>query len=164
MINILVTGSRGQVGSELQALSKNYEYNFFFTDRNSLDIANKEAVEQFVKNNNIDIIINTAAYTAVDKAEGDEKSADKVNHLAVKYLAEVAKANGIKLIHISTDYVFNGKSYRPYVEDDATMPNGVYGMTKLLGEKAMQKINPANSIIITHLCHQFPNQPHLRYF
>ena len=148
MRKVLVTGCNGQVGSELQDLSGGYEYNFYFTDRDSLDITNKEAIEQFVKNNDIDTIINAAAYTAVDKAEEDEKSADRVNHLAVKYLAEVAKANGIKLIHISTDYVFNGKNYRPYVEDDATMPNGVYGMTKLLGEKAMQKVNPANSIII----------------
>jgi len=148
MPNILVTGSNGQVGSELQALSSAYEYTFYFTDRDSLDITDKEAIEAFVKNNAIDTIINAAAYTAVDKAEEDQKNADKVNHLATQYLAELAKKNDIKLIHISTDYVFDGKNYRPYVEDDMTNPNGVYGSTKLAGEKAMQEINPKNSIII----------------
>ena len=148
MPNILVTGSNGQVGSELQKLSSAYEYTFYFTERDSLDITDKEAIEAFVKNNAIDTIINAAAYTAVDKAEEDKENADRVNHLATKYLSEVAKENSIKLIHISTDYVFDGKNYRPYVEDDTTNPNGVYGATKLAGEKAMQEINPKNSIII----------------
>jgi len=148
MINILVTGSKGQVGSELQALSKNYEYNFFFTDRTSLDITNKESIEDFTQLNAIDVIINTAAYTAVDKAEEDEVNADKVNHLATKYLAEIAKEQNIKLIHISTDYVFNGENFKPYTEDDITSPNGVYGVTKLAGERIMQEINPKYSIII----------------
>ena len=148
MPNILVTGSNGQVGSELQSLSPAYEYNFYFTDRESLDITDKDAVSAFVKNNAINTIINAAAYTAVDKAEEDKENADKVNHLATKYLAEVAKEHSIKLIHISTDYVFDGKNYKPYVEDDTTNPNGIYGATKLAGEKVMQEINPKNSIII----------------
>jgi len=148
MTNILVTGSNGQVGSELQALSPAYEYNFYFTDRDSLDITDKSAVEEFVKNNEITTIINAAAYTAVDKAEDDKESADRVNHLATKYLAEIAKEQGCKLIHISTDYVFDGKNYKPYNEDDVTSPNGVYGATKLAGEKAMQNVNPKDSIII----------------
>ena len=148
MTNILVTGSNGQVGRELQALSSVYEYNFYFTDRDSLDITDKYVVETFVKNNAIDIIINAAAYTAVDKAEEDKENADKVNHLATKYLAEIAKEQECKLIHISTDYVFDGKNYKPYNEDDITNPNSVYGATKLAGEKAMQKVNPKNSIII----------------
>jgi len=148
MTNILVTGSNGQVGSELQALSKNYEYNFFFTDRTSLDITNKESIKNFTQENSIDIIINAAAYTAVDKAEDDKENADRVNHLATQYLAEVAKEQNIKLIHISTDYVFNGENFKPYTEDDITNPNGVYGATKLKGEKAMQAINPKDSIII----------------
>jgi len=148
MTNILVTGSNGQVGSELQAISPAYEYNFYFTDRDSLDITDKSAVEEFVKNNEITTIINAAAYTAVDKAEEDKENADRVNHIATKYLTEVAKEQGCKLIHISTDYVFDGKNYKPYNEDDATSPNGVYGATKLAGEKAMQAINPKNSIII----------------
>jgi len=148
MLNILVTGSKGQVGSELQELSVAYAYNFYFTHRDSLDITDKESIAAFVKNNTVDVIINAAAYTAVDKAEEDQANADKINHFATKYLAEIAKEQNIKLIHISTDYVFDGKNYKPYSEDDATSPNGVYGETKLAGEKAMQEINPKNSIII----------------
>ena len=148
MINVLVTGSNGQVGSELLAVSKEYNYNFFFTDRNSLDITDRSAIENFTKENSINIIINAAAYTAVDKAEEDRKNADKVNHLATKYLAQIAKDKDIKLVHISTDYVFDGKNFKPYTEDDTTNPNSVYGATKLLGEKALQEINPSNSIII----------------
>ena len=148
MTNILVTGSKGQVGSELQALAHDYEYDFYFTDRDSLDITKKEQIEAFVNKNKIDIIINAAAYTAVDKAEEDEVNADRVNHLATQYLAEIAKEKNIKLIHISTDYVFDGKNYKPYNEEDQTNPNGVYGATKLAGEQAMQEINPQNSIII----------------
>ena len=148
MTNILVTGSKGQVGSELQALSANYDYTFFFTDRDSLDITNKTAIEEFVKTNAITTIINAAAYTAVDKAEEDKANADKVNHLATQYLSEIAKEQNIKLIHISTDYVFNGENFKPYTEEDTTNPNGIYGATKLEGEKAMQSINPKDSIII----------------
>ena len=148
MPNILVTGSKGQVGSELQELAGSYEYNFFFTDRDSLDITDKESIVAFVKNSAIDTIINAAAYTAVDKAEDDAVNADKVNHLATQYLAEIAKEYNIKFIHISTDYVFDGKNYKPYNENDMTNPNGVYGATKLAGEKAMQAINQKNSIII----------------
>jgi dTDP-4-dehydrorhamnose reductase len=148
MTNILITGSKGQVGSELRELAGAYEYSFYFTDRDSLDITDRSQIEMFVKNNSIEIIINAAAYTAVDKAEEDQENADKVNHLATKYLAEIAKEQNIKLIHISTDYVFDGKNYKPYNEEDTTSPNGVYGATKLAGEKAMQAINPKNSIII----------------
>ena len=148
MTNILVTGSKGQVGSELQVLSHNYDYNFFFTDRDTLDITNKELVEEFVKINNIDCIVNAAAYTAVDKAEEEIENADRVNHFAVQSLAKIAKEENVKLIHISTDYVFNGQNYKPYREDDVVNPSGVYGATKLAGEKSIQSINPLNSIII----------------
>ena len=148
MLNVLVTGSNGQLGSEIRELSPEYNYNFFFTDRNTLDISDKKAVEEFLSRNDINIIINCAAYTAVDTAESDEANADKINHLAVKNLAELAKERNIQLIHISTDYVFDGKNYKPYTEDYITNPNGVYGKSKLDGEKAMQAINPKNSIII----------------
>lgn len=148
MTNILVTGAKGQLGSELQALSGSYNYNFYFTDRDSLDITDKKQIEVFVKNNTIDTIINAAAYTAVDRAEEDTVNADRVNHLAVQYLAEIAKEKDIKMVHVSTDYVFDGKNFKPYNEDDVTNPNGVYGATKLAGEQAMQTINPQNSIII----------------
>lgn len=148
MLNVLVTGSNGQFGSEIKELSVDYLYNFFFTDRDTLDISNQNAINEFINLNNINIIINCAAYTAVDKAESDEENADKTNHLAVKSLAQISKEKNIKLIHVSTDYVFDGKNYKPYNEDDKTNPNGVYGQTKLDGEKAMQEMNPKNSIII----------------
>ncbi len=154
MHNILVTGSNGQVGSEIRALYHegtshvNYPYNFFFTDRETLDISNASSVNEFVSNNNINIIINCAAYTAVDKAESDAENADKINHLAVKNLAEISKEKNIKLIHISTDYVFDGKNHKPYIEDDSTNPNGVYGATKLRGEQTLLHVSPKNSIII----------------
>jgi len=148
MHNILVTGSNGQLGSEIRELSAESQNDFYFTYRNELDITNKDTVDGFCIQNNIDVIINCAAYTAVDKAEEDEQNADKTNHLAVKNLAEIAKERNIKLIHVSTDYVFDGTHYKPYCENDRTNPNGVYGKTKLDGEKAMQEINPENSVII----------------
>ncbi|RLA76909.1 MAG: dTDP-4-dehydrorhamnose reductase [Epsilonproteobacteria bacterium] len=154
MNNILVTGSNGQLGSELRTLINGTEVltsansTYYFTDRDSLDITDKKAIKNFIETNNINTIINCAAYTAVDKAEEDELNADKINHLAVKYLAQVSKEKNIKLIHISTDYVFDGKNHKPYTEEDITNPNGVYGKTKLDGEKAMCEINPLNSIII----------------
>ena len=148
MHNILVTGSNGQLGSEIRELSIEYKDHFFFTDKETLDITNEEELKDFIVTNTIDIIINCAAYTAVDKAEDDAVNADKINHLAVKYLAEISKEKNIKLIHISTDYVFDGTNYKPYTETDMTNPNGVYGKTKLTGEKALQEINPKHSIII----------------
>ena len=149
MPKILVTGSNGQLGSEIKELTNNDRNNlYFFTDRDSLDITDQEMIKSFIATNRIDTIINCAAYTAVDKAEEDEANANAINHLAVKYLAEIAKEKNIKLIHISTDYVFDGTNYRPYVESDPTNPTSIYGATKLTGEKAMQEINPANSIII----------------
>lgn len=148
MSNILVTGSNGQLGSEIKALSKEYSYNFYFTSKDKLDITNQKQVKEFTQKHSINIIINCAAYTAVDKAEEDEKNADLINHLAVKNLATISKEQNIKLIHISTDYVFDGKAYMPYTEKDKTNPNSVYGKTKLDGEDAMIEINPANSIII----------------
>jgi len=146
--NILVTGSKGQVGSEVQELSSNYNYNFFFTSRDEIDITNKEDIKSFCKINNINTIINCAAYTAVDKAESDEINADLVNRKAVKKLALISNELNIKLIHISTDYVFDGKAFRPYCEEFQTNPQSVYGKTKLNGEKELININPKNSIII----------------
>ena len=148
MLNVLVTGSKGQVGSELKVLSSNYAYNFFFTDRKELDIGSQESINDFIEVNTINIIINCAAYTAVDKAETEVELADKINNKAVHYLAEVAKNKNIKLIHLSTDYVFDGTNFKPYIEEDRTNPNSVYGETKLHGEEALKKINPLNSLII----------------
>ena len=148
MFNILVTGANGQLGSEIRALHANYPYNFFFTDKTELDITDKNAAEEFIERTGVDTIINCAAYTAVDKAETDKENTDRINHLAVKNLAEISKKRDIQLIHISTDYVFDGKNYKPYNEDDTPNPNGIYGKTKLEGEKAMMQINPKDSVII----------------
>ncbi len=148
MTNILVTGVNGQLGSEIRELSSGYKYNFYFTDSSVLDITDFAKVKEFLEANKIDIIINCAAYTAVDKAEEDEVNADRVNHLAVENLATIAKDRNIKLIHVSTDYIFDGKNFKPYIEDDITNPTGVYGKTKLDGENAMREITPKNSIII----------------
>ena len=150
-MNVLVTGSNGQLGSELRMLNDEFlmlNYKCFFTTSEDLDITNHKEVKKYIVENSIDVIINCAAYTAVDKAEEDEVNADKINHLAVKNLASIAKDKSIKLIHISTDYVFDGENFKPYVEDDVTNPTGVYGKTKLDGENAMREINPLNSIII----------------
>jgi dTDP-4-dehydrorhamnose reductase len=146
--NILVTGSNGQVGSEIKELSKDYSYNFLFTTRDDIDITNKEDIKNFCQTNNINVIINCAAYTAVDKAETDIENANLVNRKAVKKLSLVSKELNIKLIHISTDYVFDGKAFKPYCEEYQTNPQGVYGKTKLDGENEMININPINSIII----------------
>ena len=153
MTNILITGSNGQVGNEIRDFILNdecgiSEFEFYFTDRKILDITDRDAVEDFCIQNNIEVIVNCAAYTAVDKAEEDVVNADRINNLAVRNLAQIAKEKHIKLIHISTDYVFDGKNYKPYVETDMTDPVSVYGQTKLDGEKAMKEINPENSIII----------------
>ena len=148
IFNILVTGSNGQLGSEIKELSSKYEYNFFFTDRSNIDITNKDSIKTFCQINNINTIINCAAYTAVDKAESDEINADLINRKAVKKLALISQELNIKLIHISTDYVFDGKTYKPYVEEFQTKPNSVYGKTKLMGENEMINVNPKNSIII----------------
>ncbi|MBK6547992.1 MAG: dTDP-4-dehydrorhamnose reductase [Arcobacter sp.] len=146
--NILVTGSNGQLGSEIKELSSNYNYNFFFTTRDDIDITSKDSIKEFCQTNSINVIINCAAYTAVDKAQTDIENADLVNRKAVKKLSIVAKELDIKLIHISTDYVFDGKNFKPYVEEFQTNPQSVYGKTKLDGENEIRDINPLNSIII----------------
>ena len=146
--NILVTGSMGQLGSEIKELASNYNYNFFFTTRDDIDITSKDSIKEFCQTNSINVIINCAAYTAVDKAQSDIENADLVNRKAVKKLSIVAKELDIKLIHISTDYVFDGKNFKPYVEEFQTNPQSVYGKTKLDGENEIRDINPLNSIII----------------
>lgn len=152
-MNVLITGSNGQLGSELKELVSNSKleiqnHTFIFADSKLLDITDHQAVKKFIVDNDIKVIINCAAYTAVDKAETDIEIADKINHLAVANMAIVAKEHGIKLVHISTDYVFDGQNYKPYIESDATNPQGVYGATKLAGEQAILDINPKDSIII----------------
>ncbi len=139
-MNILITGSKGQLGSEIQRLAEGLnkeDFHFIFTDKEELDITNRNAVYEFVELNNISIIVNCAAYTAVDKAEEDAELCELLNHIAPSYLAEAIDNMGGSMIQISTDYVFDGKNYRPYTEDDLTNPQGVYGRTKLAGEEAV---------------------------
>jgi dTDP-4-dehydrorhamnose reductase len=147
MPTILVTGANGQLGSELRKLSiRHSDWNFTFTDVNELDITNPEAIKTFNKGQNIDYVINCAAYTAVDKAESDLDLAKKINIDAVKNLTELASENNAVLIHVSTDYVFDGTACIPYTEDITTNPQSVYGNTKLEGELAALKYD--KSVII----------------
>ncbi len=136
MMNVLVTGCNGQLGNEFKKIAL-YEddINWIFTDVDSLNICNENEIINFFKNNNIDICINCAAYTAVDKAEDEEDSARLINATAVKYLANICQSNNTLLIHISTDYVFDGTSERAYKENDIVSPNSVYGKTKAEGEQ-----------------------------
>ena len=136
MKNILITGANGQLGNEMRVLSAEHpDYTYFFTDVAELDICNEQAVFDFVKENNIQVIVNCAAYTAVDKAEENVELCTKLNADAVGYLAKAAEANQAEFIQISTDYVFDGTAHVPYQETEPTCPNSVYGSTKLAGEQ-----------------------------
>jgi len=147
--SILITGANGQLGSELQELFPLYpQYRFFPTDVDTLDLCDKEAVRFFLNENHIDYIINCAAYTAVDKAEDDSALCYRINRDAVQNLAEAA-AGKAKVIHISTDYVFDGASDKPLRETDPTNPQSVYGKSKLEGERILLKIAPESIIIRT---------------
>ncbi len=149
MINILVTGANGQLGSSILSLENIFpDYNFLFTDIDDLDLLNFLDVENYVVKNRIEVIINCGAYTNVDKAEDELDIADEINNLAVENLARLAKKFHMKLIHISTDYVFDGNSLKPYCETDKPNPQSAYGLTKMKGEKAIMRINPVNSLII----------------
>lgn len=135
-MNILVTGCNGQLGNEFQKIARfDIEHNWLFTDVDTLDICDENSVNDYFKENKVEICINCAAYTAVDKAEDDEITAREINAFAVKKLANVCKSNNSLFIHISTDYVFDGTSIRPYLEDDPVSPNSVYGKTKAEGEQ-----------------------------
>lgn len=144
---ILVTGANGQLGSALRHLVGD-DKRFMFVGRDAVDLSDAQALAAFLEASECDGIINCAAYTAVDKAEADAMGADAVNHQAVATLAAVAKRRKMVLIHVSTDYVFDGRNHRPYTEQDATAPQGVYGQTKRDGEAAMLFVNPPNSAII----------------
>ena len=139
MLNILITGANGQLGSSLRQLGSVSPNNYLATDVAELDITDAGAVLQTVKEQRIDVIVNCAAYTNVDRAEEDETAADLLNHRAVANLATAARERGAMLIHISTDYVFRGDKSTPYAEDDPTDPTGAYGRTKLAGERAVQQ-------------------------
>jgi dTDP-4-dehydrorhamnose reductase len=147
MSNILVTGSNGQLGSEFRYLDT--DDIFYFTDKSSLDITDFNKIKEFCKKNSITHIINCASYTAVDKAEEEKELAKRINFEAVKNLALISKELDVFLIHLSTDYVFDGKSNTPYREDDKTNPINFYGYTKLLGEEAIKEVNPKALIVRT---------------
>ena len=147
---ILVTGANGQLGREFQQLEKEYSsYLFLFISKDELSITDEKAVNHFFKNNIIDFCVNCAAYTAVDKAETEKETPVAVNDTAVGYLAKVCKAYNVKFIHISTDYVFDGKATNPYKENDATSPINFYGQTKLNGEHSAMVENDEAIIIRT---------------
>ncbi|MFI3270108.1 MAG: dTDP-4-dehydrorhamnose reductase [Rikenellaceae bacterium] len=134
---ILVTGANGQLGNEMRRVAEGSADRYIFTDVAELDITNYGAISELVTAEGVDVIVNCAAYTNVDKAEDDEAFANLLNNTAVGYLAMAAKASGATLIHISTDYVFDGSAHTPYTEAEATKPIGVYGVTKLAGEESV---------------------------
>jgi len=156
-MRILVTGKNGQLGRSIQKIANTdtkidnnqSSNNFIFVGREELDLSSESNINHYFNNNDkFDIIINCAAYTAVDKAEQEVELANQINHLAVKQLAEISNKQQARLIHISTDYVFDGESDKPYLETDTTNPINVYGKTKLAGEKALQAVMPMNALII----------------
>ena len=156
-MKILVTGKNGQLGKSIQKIvntdtkiGNNQSPNeYIFVGREDLDLSSESSISHYFDNNDkLDIIINCAAYTAVDKAEKEQELANQVNHLAVKQLASIASNQQARLIHISTDYVFDGENGKPYTETDTPNPINVYGRTKLAGEKALQTVMPINAIII----------------
>jgi len=147
---ILVTGANGQLGRSIKSLveKSTISHSFIFISRDQLDLSYLNDIRNYFKDHKFDIIINCAAYTKVDKAELDEKQANLINHLAVKQIAEIAQSNNIKLIHISTDFVFDGLKHKLYFEEDTPLPLNVYGKTKLAGENAILSIMKTNASII----------------
>ncbi len=135
MKRILITGANGQLGSEIASKADTINNIYFFTDVDELDICNREAVCDYITKNSIEVVINCAAYTAVDTAEDDKANAYKINSDAVENIAIACKEQGAVLLHVSTDYVFDGKGDTPYNESDSTQPIGVYGDSKLKGEE-----------------------------
>ncbi len=136
-MTILVTGGNGQLGCSLRLASAESEHRYIFTDVEELDITSAEAIEEFFEREKVDVVVNCAAYTAVDLAEDNEVQADLINHRAVALLAEACKRYDATLIQISTDYVFSGEATTPYNEECALAPINVYGRTKLSGERAV---------------------------
>ena len=156
-MRILVTGKNGQLGRSIQnivntdtKIGNNQSPNdFIFVGREDLDLSSESSISHYFGNNDkFDLIINCAAFTQVDKAEQEAELANQINHLAVKQLAEISYKQQARLIHISTDYVFNGESDKPYIETDIANPINVYGKTKLAGEKALQDSMSTDAIII----------------
>lgn len=150
MQTVLVTGSKGQLGNEVQVLASSYpQFEFIFTDVEELDICDREAVENYFAERKIDVLLNCAAYTAVDKAEEDVELCYRINEKAVGILGEVAAQYGTRMVHVSTDYVFDGTNYLPYTEDRPVCPATVYGKSKLAGEQLLMDVCPAAVIVRT---------------
>ena len=149
-MRILITGCNGQLGNEMQLLEKtNPQHTYFNTDVDELDITDQKAVETFVSENDIEGIVNCAAYTAVDKAEDNQELCRMLNTVAPGYLAAAVGKRGGWIIQVSTDYVFDGTKHTPYVETDPVCPNSVYGSTKLDGEESVLKACQNTMIIRT---------------
>lgn len=149
-MKILITGADGQLGKSLRKVLDSYpDYDVTYTDADTLDITCRNKVEDFFASDKFDIIVNCAAYTAVDKAESDSLAAALINTEAVGNIARSARKNGTRVIHISTDYVFPGDNCRPYVENDEPRPTSIYGRTKLEGEAVLKSFCPDAIIIRT---------------
>ncbi len=149
-MRVILIGKNGQMGRSFQSIvdKKKQINNFTFVGRDELDLTNDNNIDKYFDNNDFDLIINCAAYTNVDKAEEESALADQINHLAVLKLSQIANKHKAKLIHISTDYVFDGKSEKPYIEKDKANPINIYGRTKLRGEEAILKTMPNNAMVI----------------
>ena len=149
-MKILVTGKNGQLGKSIHKIIAGNEKNseFVFVGRDALDLSSQDSIIEYFNNNSFDIIINCAAYTAVDKAEKEVELANYINHLAISKIAEISNKQEIKLIHISTDYIFDGISEKAYLESDDHSPLNIYGKSKLAGEVAVCAAMKKNAIII----------------
>lgn len=150
-MKVIVTGGKGQLGRSIKDVfdASGEKHSILFIDKEELDLTDTAQTESFFKGHQADLLINCAAYTAVDQAETDIECAERMNSHAVENLANAAAVNGFRIIHISTDYVFDGQSTKPYRETDTTNPQTVYGATKLKGEKILQYIDPQSIIIRT---------------
>lgn len=146
--NILVTGSKGQLGTSIRQIKTNHNFNFFFKEKKDLDITNYNHLRLFVSKNSINTIINCAAYTKVDEAEKNKDIADQINNQAVENIAKICSELSVQLVHVSTDYVFDGCNNVPYKETCDVNPVNFYGMTKSEGEKKIMFYNPKKSVII----------------
>ena len=157
-MNILVTGAAGQLGKTLAYVAQGSGNTYMYCDSDELDITDAQAVEAYVADNGIDVIVNCASYTAVDKAEEEPETADLVNHVAVAEMARIAKEHDVVLIHVSTDYVFDGKTYKAYADDTPAAPLNVYNHTTLsfFAKLHLQKLQG----IFLH-CNIFKSMVHL---
>ena len=147
-MNIVIIGKSGQLAFELSRELENSEHQVTFLGRNDIDITNASNVEEKLSPLSVDVLINASAYTAVDKAEEDTEACNAINVFAVENLAKFCKANGAFMVHVSTDYVFNGHKGSPYLTDDPIEPQGAYGKSKAEGEKALLEILPDASCLI----------------